>query len=106
MKMILAVVQADDAVKVMQALTDAGHRVTRIATQGAWLRRENATLLLGVADNQVDGVLKILQQTARRRTSYVASPREVPGALSPQMMDVEIGGATIFVLNVERFEQL
>ncbi len=106
MKMILAVVQADDAAKVMQALTSAGHRVTRIATQGAWLRRENTTLLLGVADHQVEDVLNILKQTAQRRISYIPSPREVPGALSTRVMDVEVGGATVFVLNVERFEQL
>jgi uncharacterized protein YaaQ len=106
MKMILAVVQADDASKVTQSLIEAGHRVTRIATQGAWLRRENATLLVGVPDEKVDDVLKTLQQTARRRTSYISVPREVPGALNAQVIDVEVGGATVFVLNVERFEHI
>lgn len=106
MKMILAVVQADDASKVTQALIESGHRVTRIATQGAWLRRENSTLLLGVNDEKVDEVLKILQQTACRRTSYISVPREVPGALNAQVIDVEVGGATVFVLNVERFEHI
>jgi uncharacterized protein YaaQ len=106
MKMILAVVQADDAAKVTQALIEGGHRVTRIATEGGWLRRENSTMLLGVNDDQVDEVLKILQNTARRRTSYISVPREVPGALNAQVIDVEIGGATVFVLNVERFEHV
>jgi len=106
MKMILAVVQADDASKVTQALIEAGHRVTRIATQGAWLRRENATLLLGVQDEHVEDVLSILRQTARRRTSYISTPREAPGALNAQVIDIEVGGATVFVLNVEHFEQV
>jgi uncharacterized protein YaaQ len=106
MKMILAVVQADDAAKVTQALIEGGHRVTRIATEGGWLRRENSTMLLGVNDDQVDEVLNILQNTARRRTSYISVPREVPGALNAQVIDVEIGGATVFVLNVERFEHV
>ena len=57
MKMILAVVQADDANTVVQKLTESGFRVTRISTQGAWLRRENSTLLVGVDDDQVDAVL-------------------------------------------------
>ena len=48
MKMILAIVQADDAGKTMSALVEKGHRVTRVATEGGWLRRENVTLLLGV----------------------------------------------------------
>ncbi|MDW8395686.1 MAG: cyclic-di-AMP receptor [Anaerolineae bacterium] len=106
MKMVMAVVQADDATRVTQALLEAGHRVTRIATQGGWLRRENATLLLGVPDDKVDDVLGILQRTARKRTSYVSVPREAPGALNAQVIDVEIGGATVFVMNVERFEVL
>ena len=67
MKMILAVVQADDAAKVTQSLIEAGHRVTRIATEGGWLRRENATLLLGVEDDKVQDVLTVLKNNARRR---------------------------------------
>ena len=106
MKMILAVVQADDAGKVTQALIEGGHRVTRIATEGGWLRKENSTLLLGVNDDQVDDVVKILKSSARRRTSYISVPREVPGALNAQVIDVEIGGATVFVLNIERFENV
>lgn len=106
MKMILAVVQADDAAKVTQALIESGHRVTRIATEGGWLRRENTTLLLGIEDDKVDDVLRVLRGTARRRTSYISVPREVPGALNAQVIDVEVGGATVFVLNVERFEHV
>ncbi|MCX6017404.1 MAG: cyclic-di-AMP receptor [Chloroflexi bacterium] len=104
MKMILAIVQADDAAKVTAALIEGGHRVTRVATEGGWLRKENSTLLLGIEDDKIDDVMKILKGTARRRTSYISVPREVPGALNAQVIDVEIGGATVFVLNVERFE--
>ena len=104
MKMVMAIVQADDAPKIMQALIETGHRVTRIATEGGWLRRENVTLLMGVEDEKIAEVLQVLQRTGRRRTSYISVPREMPGALNAQVIDVEIGGATVFVLNVERFE--
>jgi uncharacterized protein YaaQ len=106
MKMILAVVQPDDVNAVMRALNEGGHRVTRMATQGGWLRRENATLIVGVADNQVNDVLRVLRKTAQRRTAYVNVPGEVAGTFSPQPLEVEVGGATVFVLNVERFIQL
>lgn len=106
MKMILAVVQADDANKVTQALNKAGHRVTRIATQGGWLRRENATLLIGVEDEQVNHVLRVLRNTARRRLAYINVPGEVMGMYNPQPLEVEVGGATVFVLDVERFIRL
>jgi uncharacterized protein YaaQ len=106
MKMIMAIVQADDAGKVMKALVEAGHRVTRIATEGGWLRRENTTLLLGVEDEKVDAVVEVLKKTGRKRTAYISVPREVPGALNAQVIDVEVGGATVFVMNVERFEHM
>ncbi|MCS7057234.1 MAG: cyclic-di-AMP receptor [Thermoflexales bacterium] len=102
----MAVVQADDANKVTQGLNEAGYRVTRMATQGGWLRRENVTLLVGVEDAQVSDVLRILRKTAQRRMAYVNVPGEVMGAYNPQPLEVEVGGATVFVLNVERFERL
>jgi uncharacterized protein YaaQ len=107
MKMILAVIQADDASRVVQALNAAGFRVTRIATQGAWLRRENATLLVGVEDDKVTDVLRVLRSHAQRRTAYISVPAE-SSALDGMMgasgmpLEVEIGGATVFVLDVER----
>jgi uncharacterized protein YaaQ len=105
MKMVMAIVQAVDVVTITDALTTAGYRVTRIATTGGWLRSENTTLLLGVEDRQVNHVLRVLQQTGRHRTSYVNMPTDIS---SPHQeippMEVEVGGATIFVLDVERFE--
>jgi uncharacterized protein YaaQ len=105
MKMVLAIVQADDAPSVMEALVNAGHRVTRVATTGGWLRRENATLLLGVEDERIDEVLRVLQGAGRHRTSYINMPMEMPGAQDAQMTEVEIGGATVFVLDVEGFDR-
>lgn len=107
MKLILAVVQADDANRVVQALNSAGFRVTRIATQGAWLRRENATLLVGVDDGKVNDVMRVLRSHAQRRTAYINVPAEssaLDGMMGPpgMPMEVEVGGATVFVLDVER----
>jgi uncharacterized protein YaaQ len=104
MKMIIAIVQADDASRIMEALVDAGHRATRIATTGAWLRRENVTLLLGAEDERVEEVLQVLQRTGQHRSAPASAWQEITGALNPQTTNVEVGGATIFVLNVEEFE--
>jgi uncharacterized protein YaaQ len=106
MKMIMAIVQPDDASRAAQALNSAGFRVTRMATQGAWLRRENVTLLVGVNDEQVGNALHVLRQAAQRRMTYVNVPGEMTSVYSPQPLEVEVGGATIFVLDVERFERL
>jgi uncharacterized protein YaaQ len=111
MKMILAVVQADDASRVGNALNDAGFRVTRISTQGAWLRRENATMLIGVEDHQVNAVMNVLRNNAQRRTAYLSVATESAGMANmagvPGMpLEVEVGGATVFVLDVERMVRI
>jgi uncharacterized protein YaaQ len=106
MKMVLAVVQADDAPAIMDALVAAGHRVTRIATTGGWLRRENVTLLIGVTDRMVNHVLQVLQRKGRHRTTQLNLPLEVPWAENAEMTQIEVGGATVFVFDVEQFEQL
>ncbi|MCL4504929.1 MAG: cyclic-di-AMP receptor [Chloroflexi bacterium] len=103
MKMVMAVVQADDAPKVMEALVQAGHRVTRLATTGGWLRRENVTLLLGLEDDKVDDALQILQQKGQRRSAYRSMPVDITGSVDAEVFEVEVGGATVFVLNVDEF---
>ncbi|MCL5998011.1 MAG: cyclic-di-AMP receptor [Chloroflexi bacterium] len=102
--MVMAVVQADDAPKITEALVNTGHRVTRIATTGGWLRRENVSLLLGVEDERVDEVLLVLQQSSQRRKTQSATSRETPDPPSSQETAVEVGGAIVFVLDVEQFE--
>ncbi|MCS7060264.1 MAG: cyclic-di-AMP receptor [Anaerolineae bacterium] len=111
MKLILAIVHADDATGVIQALTEAGLRVTRIATEGGWLRQKSATLLLGLQDAQVPRALTLLKRATQRRKVPVAVPVHLSAPLgqtvisSGQEADIEVGGATVFVLNVERLEQ-
>ncbi len=100
MKMVLAIVQAEDAHRVVTALVEAGHRVTRVATTGGWLRRENATLLMGVEDDRVDEVLDILCRTGQRRTVLASVPMDFTGVANASVFEVEVGGATAFVLNV------
>ncbi len=81
-----------------QSAVNQHHGMNNLDVQRTWTaaRQTNAMVT----------VLKTLQQTARRRTSYISVPREVPGALNAQVIDVEVGGATVFVLNVERFEHI
>jgi uncharacterized protein YaaQ len=104
MKMVMAIVQADDASTIRDALVEAGHRVTRIATTGGWLRRENVTLLLGVEDEQLDDVFRVLQRMGRHRTEYIDMPMEMPAPQEAHKTNVEIGGATVFVLDVEQYD--
>ena len=108
MKLIMAVVQDIDADTAIKALVKAGHRVTRIASTGGVFRQGNTTFMTGVEDEQVDEVLTILRRTCSRRTRLLpASPDPVePATMWTATVEVPVGGATVFVVDVERFEQI
>jgi uncharacterized protein YaaQ len=101
MKLILTVVQHQDANGLLQALTDQQFRVTRISSQGGFLREGNATLMLSVEDQQVDTVIKTVREHCSTRTRYVSPMPPIAESgefYPPSPLEVQVGGATIFVL--------
>lgn len=109
MKLVIAIVHADDADACGDALSAAGVACTRLPTVGGFLGRENATLLAGVDEARVDEVVEILRRRARSRVEELqplATGSEAIDLLTPYPVEVEVGGATIFVVPVERFEKV
>ena len=108
MQLILAIVQDEDAGPVIEALTGEGFRATRINTVGGFLRKGNSTILVGVEKDRLHRALLIIRDNCETRTEYFVptAPGEVgePYPLDP--IQVQVGGATIFVLPCERFERL
>jgi len=107
-QLILAIVQDEDAGPVIEALTRDGFRATRINTVGGFLRKGNATILVGVERERLHRALLIVRDNCETRTEYFVptAPGEVgePYPLDP--IQVQVGGATVFVLDCERFERL
>jgi uncharacterized protein YaaQ len=97
MKLIQAIVHSDDADAVINALLTQGFRATRMASTGGFLREGNTTIVSGVEEGQVDEVLNIIKQHVKSRLHM---PR------GPQTEKVEVSGAIVFVINVERIERL
>ena len=107
MKMILAIVSNDDSSNVSRQLTRERYSVTRLATTGGFLMSGNTTLLIGVEDEKVDNVIEIISSNSRKRTKMVPSTASFSaGMYSGMPVQVTVGGATIFVMNVERFEKV
>ncbi|HZK67352.1 MAG TPA: cyclic-di-AMP receptor [Chloroflexota bacterium] len=109
MKLVVAIVQKEDAGKLLDALTEKGHGATRINTAGGFLKEGNATVLVGVDDAKVDEVLSVLESSCNTRTQYInpLPPVMEPGEFyMPYPVEVQVGGATVFVLSVDRYERL
>src|SRR6478735_1635136 len=104
MKLVLAVVQSEDASGLLAQLSNRGFRATRIKTVGGFLREANATVFIGVEEVDVD---TIRESCTTRQQQITAIPAVMePGEFFlPYPVEVEVGGATIFVLDVERFER-
>ena len=107
MKLLLAIVNNDDANYVNSGLSKSGFTVTKIASTGGFLMSGNTTFLTGVEDEDVEKVLEIISHFSRKRTVPLPTdPIYNPASLSTVPAKVNVGGATVFVLNVERFEHV
>lgn len=107
-KLVLAIVQEKDAGRLIDTLTEEGVNATMLASTGGFLREGNATILIGVDDPQVAPVLRTIQRSCQRREQFV-SP--MPPAVEPvdsyvtYPVKVEVGGAIVFVLQVDSMER-
>ena len=107
MKLIMAIVSNDDSSKVQSALTKERYQVTRPATTGGFLMAGNTTFICGTEDDKVDHAIEIIAQHSKKRTQMVPSSASYGvGMYTSFPVEVQIGGATIFVMNIERFEKL
>ncbi|MFN2464726.1 MAG: cyclic-di-AMP receptor [Candidatus Dormibacteria bacterium] len=107
--MVIAVMHGDDAADCIDALADRGIPTTRLDSRGGFLQKGNATLLCGVSEQQVEVVIQVLREHCEGRTELLnpVPPMVEPGDMFvPYPVEVEVGGAIVFVLDVERFERL
>lgn len=105
----MAVVQDDDADTLVEALLRKEFRATKLHSSGGFLKASNATVMVGVEDEQVDDALEIIRDNCTSRTQVVnpMPPIMEPGEFYlPYPVEVQLGGATVFVVPVERFERI
>lgn len=109
MKLLIAVVHHEDTDNLIQALTQKKYQATRIESSGGFLRDKNTTIFLGVDNKKVPDVLKIIKANCKSRTEYMSPAPSIvePGEFfMPTSVKVKIGGATVFILNIEKQERL
>jgi len=111
MKLIFAVIRDKDTNDAVEQLNRARIGVTKLASTGGFLRDGNTTLMIGVEDERLDEVMEILQYSCAKRTeTEVVAPHGTGGvpawSIGYTPLKVEVGGATVFVLDVEQFKKL
>jgi|LGVF01.2.fsa_nt_gb uncharacterized protein YaaQ len=110
MKLVVAVIQDEDASKVSSELRDKDFGLTKLASTGGFLSSGNTTLMIGVEKEKVDEVLEIIRNNCQTRKKHTAAT--LPSAYTatsgyiPRSIEVLIGGATVFVLDIDKFEKM
>ncbi len=107
MKLVIAIVQDEDAIDVLDSLTDKNFRVTKLATTGGFLKAGNTTLMVGVEEEKLDQVLDLIKDVCKKRKETVIAPTPLSsnegGYIQQCPMQITVGGATIFVVDVDKF---
>ena len=104
--LIMAVVQEQDIESATNAAESLGAPVVYLASTGGFLGRRNATLLIGLPEGMETSLVEALQKTCRQRVEYLTMPVEGAPMPLPTPVPVTVGGATIFALPVDYFEEL
>ena len=94
MKLIIAIIQNEFSTKVIKSLMANEYRTTKLSSTGGFLRSGNTTLLIGVEDEKVDEVVKVIEKECKSQK------------ISKDKDEVTVGGANIFVLNMQDFKKI
>lgn len=109
MRLVMAIIHDEDAFLIMDLLAEKGFSVTKLASTGGFLRSGNTTLICGVEDEKVQAIIEIIETRCKSRkqiTSVGSSQTSGAEGYIPYPIEVTVGGATIFVLNVDEFKKV
>lgn len=108
MKLVVCIVHNRDRGKIVDELIRGGFKFTVIGSTGGFLREGNTTFLIGIDAEEKEGLLRLIAEHSQAREQMVnVMPFEAtaPGAFIPSPVKVPVGGAVVFVLDVEQFER-
>ena len=108
MKLIIAIINNDDSQAVISELTHVGFQVTRLSTSGAFMRAGNVTLLIGVENEKVSEAIEAISHFSSKRKQMAPPSSSYFGDsfASSSPVEITVGGATVFVIDVEQFYKL
>ncbi|MBI3962466.1 MAG: cyclic-di-AMP receptor [Deinococcus sp.] len=109
MKLLVVVVQDQDAPGLLNALAEQKIIATKLASTGGFLSEGNTTLLIGIDQTLIPKVKEIISQRCHTRerviTPGLPATEHLEGYV-PHPIEVPVGGAVVFVLSTEEFVKL
>ena len=108
MKLVFAIVHDEDAPNVIEALNNEKLSATRLFSSGGFLKAGNTTMMIGVEDEMLEKALDLIKANSRKHKENVRSTAHgsfLGGLTTGETIEITIGGATIFVTEVERMEK-
>ena len=106
MKLVMAIVKDDDSFNIMNSLNIEGFSVTNLASTGGFLKVGNTTLICGVEDDKVDFVIDIIKKEGHSKKQFTNGINTTNNNYSQPPIEVTISGATIFVVDVDKFVKI
>jgi len=107
MKLIIAIVSDEDSASLMKELVKKRYFVTKLASSGGFLKKGNTTLMIGAKAEDVESIIKIIADFSRTRNEFVpGSIISEYGIIPSTPVEVTVGGATIFIIDVEDFRKI
>lgn len=109
MRLVIAMIQDQDVNKLLGVLTEHNYSATKLASTGGFLRQGNTTLLIGVTDDKVTEVTELIKNTCHSRKQLITPLASVGRTMNnymPNPVEVSVGGATIFVVDVLDFAKV
>ncbi len=108
LKLVVIIASGGDGDRLVRRLIDSGYPATKIGGTGGFLRQGQTTILSGVEAGEVDGVIAAVREECRSRIEFVPAqtlPFAGESGVMSAKLDVRVGGAVVFVIDVERFER-
>ena len=105
-KLVLAILQESDYESTLAELSQRRIFVTRLSSTGGFFKKKNVTVLIGVEEDRLDEVLKVLKVCAGRRKAQVSLVPDVQFGPEPTLpVSTDVGGVTVFVLNMDQLDK-
>lgn len=108
MKLVICIIQNEDYSTLQEALVTEGIQATKLSSTGGFLKSGNTTLLIGIQEEKLESVMEIIKKNCGRRTQVSLNDPALDHMMTYDFrypVNVDIGGATVFVLDIDQFEK-